>query len=653
MTIKTALWMCVLVLGWGGGVADSAAQEDAAKIEERRVGSLIYENIPPIPQEMRAGLRRYENARSALFQDWLDDGSMLILTRFAEGRQVHVVRRPGGARTQATFFDEPISGAAAQPGAERFVYGRDTGGDEYFQLYHAPVSGGQAAAITQPGTRNEAMVFSPDGALLAWSRLSPGDPNWDIMVMDLSRPGVPRVALEGDGAMQPLSISSDKRRMLIEKYVSSIESERWLLDLSSGKAQRLFPGEQVASYGGGEFTPDGDRVIVTTDAGADVQRLVELDLRNGKIRELVPGLRWDVEAFDLSPDGTLLAYAVNEDGYSTVEVRDLRRGGTLRPKGLPRGVLTGLKFSPDGNQIAISLTLSAAGGDVWTWRIADGAIQRWTESELGGLDAGTLVEPTLVHVPSFDGLQVPMFVYKPRAIQGKAPVIIKIHGGPESQARPAFNSTFQYWVNELGAAVLFPNVRGSKGYGRERLAMDNGMKREDAVRDIGAILDWVARQPDLDAERVVVHGASYGGYMVLASLMHYSDRLAGAVDIVGISNFITFLGNTEGYRRDLRRAEYGDERDPQMRAHFERISPRNHTQRMRKPLLVAQGANDPRVPRSESEEIVRELRSRGGDVWCLVAEDEGHGFRKKSNENALREVEALFLRSVFHLDRKQ
>ncbi|MFW5660770.1 MAG: alpha/beta hydrolase family protein [Oceanicaulis sp.] len=274
---------------------------------------------------------------------------------------------------------------------------------------------------------------------------------------------------------------------------------------------------------------------------------------------------------------------------------------------------------------------------------------RWTQSEVGGLDASSFVEPELITYESFDGLEIPGFYYRAEG-EGPRPVIIDIHGGPESQERPGFNTSIQYWVNELGVSVITPNVRGSSGYGKDYVAMDNGFNREDSVRDIGALLDWVAGQPELDSERVVVYGGSYGGYMVLASMTHYSDRLAGGINIVGISNFVTFLENTNGYRRDLRRAEYGDERDPEMRAHLEAISPANQAERITAPLFIIQGANDPRVPASEAEQILAAVRAEGGDPWYLLALDEGHGFAKKSNRDFQRQAETMFLTEVLNLD---
>ncbi|MDX1557231.1 MAG: alpha/beta fold hydrolase, partial [Xanthomonadales bacterium] len=276
-----------------------------------------------------------------------------------------------------------------------------------------------------------------------------------------------------------------------------------------------------------------------------------------------------------------------------------------------------------------------------------GPLTRWTFSEVGGLDTDRFISPELVRYPTFDTVgdqarQVPAFVYRPGG-EGPHPVIIYIHGGPETQYRPAFSSRFQMWLAELGAAVIAPNVRGSLGYGYEYLSLDNGFKREDAVRDIGALLDWIAQQPDLDPGRVAVLGGSYGGYMVLASAVHYSDRLSAAVDIVGISNFVTFLENTQDYRRDLRRMEYGDERDPEMRAFLQRISPLTNADQISIPMLIIQGENDPRVPASEASQIVEALRERDIPVWYIRALNEGHGFDRKENRDVQQQAEVMFL----------
>ncbi len=619
-----------------------------AQTERREVGTLVYDGISAIPDDLGARLQVYQNARSAGFQDWLPDGSMLISTRFGETSQVHRVQAPGGARTQLSFYDEPVAGVTVVPGTDRYAFTRDVGGAEYFQGFLTSVSEPGPVNYTQPETRNGGPTFSRDGRLALWNQVNPGDPDYDIMAMDPSDPASRRKVFDGEGAISPVDIAPDGRTALLARYISAQESQLWLLDIEAGQVRQLRPLDEPVSYRGGEFTADGRSIITVSDEGEEAGRLVEIALDTGEVAHLTESSRWGVERFDLSPDGRVLAWSVNEDGYSKVHVRDVRTRRALPQPALPAGVLTGLGFSPDSARVAIGLTTPTSSGDVWSWDVAGGELIRWTASEIGALDAGIFAEPELVRFPSFDGLEIPAFVYRPtNAPAGPRPVIIDIHGGPEGQSRPSFNTRTAQWNQELGATVIVPNVRGSSGYGKTWLSLDNGPLRQNSVQDIGALLDWVATQPDLDAERVVVYGGSYGGFMVLASMAAYADRLAGGVNIVGISNFITFLENTEGYRRDLRRAEYGDERDPEMRAIFEQISPLNLTDQMTSPLLVIQGANDPRVPRSEAEQIVSAVRGHDRPVWYLLAMDEGHGFRKKRNIDAQREVEILFLREVF------
>jgi dipeptidyl aminopeptidase/acylaminoacyl peptidase len=360
-------------------------------------------------------------------------------------------------------------------------------------------------------------------------------------------------------------------------------------------------------------------------------------------------IAWDIEGFTLADDGRHLAYVSNEDGISKLHVLSLPSHNEIRLPALPIGVIGGIAFSPDGKRLAFSLNSATSPSDVHVIDLAAATLARWTQSEVGGLAASTFVAPTLVRYPTFDKVDgkqrtIPAFYYKPSkpSKTGKYPVVINIHGGPEGQSQPTFSSNAQYLANELGVAMLVPNVRGSTGYGKTFLSLDNAAKREDSVKDIGALLDWIAKQPELDASRVGVIGGSYGGYMVLSSLMHYSDRIRAGVDVVGISHFGTFLKNTESYRRDLRRVEYGDERDPAMARVFEQISPLNHAVRITSPLFVAQGRNDPRVPWTEAEQIVKAVRGNGQPVWYLLYADEGHGFAKKGNSDWFGAATILF-----------
>ncbi|HEY8617085.1 S9 family peptidase [Phenylobacterium sp.] len=621
------------------------AQAPASAPAVREVGNIVYNGVPQTPPDLQARLAPYYNARGAAFEDWLPDGSILIATRFGNTTQIHRVARPGGARTQLTFFEEPVNEAKVLPGSSRYLYPRDVGGAEYYQAYIRDLDGGEVQ-LTAPNTRNQNFVFSKDGRLVAWSQVTPGDPNYDIVLADPANPGGRRVVHEGKGAMSPLAIAPDGRRILAQRYNAQSHVELFMLDVASGQLTPVGPTGRRIGYADAAFALGGAAVVALSDDGAEVARPVVFDLATGAVRDLEPGAKWGAERLDVAADGRTLAYAVNEEGYNKVVLRDIATGRELPGPKLPMGVLTGMKFSPDGRQLGLSLSTSTASDDVWTWDQASGQLTRWTESELGGIDRKTLVEPTLFRYPTFDKRTIPAFIYRPQGKSGKLPVIIQIHGGPEGQEQPYFSARRQSWVKELGAAVIIPNVRGSSGYGKTYLNLDNAEKREDSVKDIGALLDWVAKQPDLDASRVAVVGQSYGGYMVLAVAGHYNDRIAGAIDLYGISDWVTFLQNTEGYRRDLRRAEYGDERVPAMRKVFDRIAPIRMSDRMKKPMMVFQGANDPRVPKSESEQMVAKLRAQGTEVWYVVAKDEGHGIQKKANQEAVRATEVVFLRKV-------
>ncbi|MDX2237839.1 MAG: S9 family peptidase [Hyphomonadaceae bacterium] len=618
-----------------------ALAQDA--IQRTTRGALTLEQVPETPAPVRARLQQYVNARAASFQDWAPGGGVLIATRFGDTAQIHHVAQPLGARMQLTFFEEPVAGAEALPGGG-IVFTRDVGGNENFGGYLLDEARGRTHEFTEQGTRNLSFTISDDGARVAWARTYADRGDYDIFLADPREPASRRRILQGTGAIAPIDWSADGRLLLLGQTISIAKSRRFILDVATGALQELTPDLDVA-YAGGEFSPDGRALYLLSDEGSDHVRLVRLDRETGARTPLSPETAWSVESFDLSPDGRKIAYVVNEAGNSTLRLIDARTGRALPAPALPAGVISGVTFCDESARIGFTLNGATSPGDVYTYELRARRLTRWTQSEVGGLNPETFVAPRLIEWTSFDGLRITGFLYAPRT-PGPHPVVISIHGGPEAQFRPTFSSTIQYLVNELGIAVIAPNVRGSDGYGKAFLALDNAERREDSVRDIGALLDWIAEQDDLDAARTVVYGGSYGGYMVLASMTHYNDRLAGAVNIVGISNFVTFLENTSGYRRDLRRVEYGDERDPAMRETLLRISPLTNAARITKPLFVIHGANDPRVPVSEAEQLLRTVRANGGDAWYMLAANEGHGFRRRENQQAQREAETLFFQRV-------
>ena len=572
---------------------------------------------------------------------------MLILTRFGNTNQLHRVDMPMGDRTQLTFFDERVAGAAVRPGDKTILFARDVGGDENFGGYLLDPDTGRVTQFTQAGTRNQAFIWSDDGAQTAWAYVPQTEPNYDVFVREPAGNTARRV-LDGEGAIGPLDFSPDGRLLLLARRISVAESDLLVLDIASGTTAQVTPELDVA-YGDAEFMPDGRSLIALSDENSQFARLVRIDLATSARTVLTPDLNWSVEEFKLSHDGRTLAYSINEAGRSALHLMDLRTGRALAAPRLPPGIVSGLIFDRADNRLGFTLNSATAPGDAYSWDLRVRRLTRWTQSETGGIPASTFVDPELVSWLSFDGREISGFYYKPRTA-GPHPVVIQIHGGPESQFRPGFSSTIQYWVNELGVAVIAPNVRGSTGYGKDFMALDNAELREDSVRDIGALLDWIDARPDLDSDRVMVYGGSYGGYMALASMTHYNDRLAGGVDIIGIANFHTFLENTAGYRVDLRRVEYGDERDPATAAMLRRISPITNIRNVTKPMLVVMGYNDPRVPYTEGEQVTRAIRANGGEVWFMLGMNEGHGFQRRENQRAQREAETLFMRRVLRLN---
>ena len=637
--------LMVFLAAWLICLAPLHAEQAPERVQQ---GNLVMENIPEIPPQVRDRLRQYQNVRSASFSDFAPGGGMYILTRFGETSQIHHVAHPMGKRRQITFYDERTGGARVRPDESgQFMFTRDVGGDEFFQGFLFDPTRGTATQFTEAETRNQGLTWAPDGSQVAWSSATWEQPDYTIWIADPSDPASRRKLVQAEGATVPREWAPDGTQLLLGRYLSINETRLFLLDLESADLRQINPDYQVA-YGAARFSADGSELFVVSDADSEFRRILAINLESDAYR-VIAEHPWDIESMDLSPNGKLLAYTINAGGISEMHLLDLETGQTRTGPELPVGRIGGLRFSPDGELLGFSHSYAGSPGDAWTYAPASGELQRWTESEVGGLDTSRFRAPELIHYESFDGLEVPAFVHRPEG-SGPHPVIVSIHGGPESQARPGFSSTFQYWIHELGTAVVVPNVRGSSGYGNEYVNLDNVFLRENSVFDIGALLDWIAEQPELDADRVVVYGGSYGGYMVLASLMHYSDRLAGGINIVGISNFVTFLENTAGYRRDLRRAEYGDERDPEVREFLESISPSNNAERITAPLFIIQGANDPRVPASEAEQILEAVRAAGGDPWYLLALDEGHGFARQSNRDFQREAETLFLRHVLDLD---
>lgn len=600
--------------------------------------NLVAEGIPKIPASLADSVGRYSEFRTGTFASWHPTKrEMLIETRFGDTAQVHQVKFPGGARTQLTFFPDRIAGAAYQPvNGDSFVFLKDIGGGEFFQLFRYDLATGDITLLTDGKSRNTDPRWSYQGDRVAYGSTKRSGNDVDIWVVAASDPASARMVAQMEGGgWQVSDWSPDGKQLLVINFVSAAESYVWLVDVASGKKDLLTPKtSDTVSYGNARFGKDGKGVYMTSDANAEFQRLVYMDLANHNVKVLTPDLKWDVDELDLSKDGRWIAFISNEDGISVLHVLDTKSNKEVPVPKLPVGVTFGLEWRNNSREVAFSLSTASQPFDTYSVDVGSGKIERWTFSETGGLNTSGFAEPQLIHWKSWDNRSISGFLYKPPAkFAGKHPVMIEIHGGPEGQTRPDFLGRDNYYLNEMGIAIIYPNVRGSTGYGKTFQKLDNGFLREGSYKDINTLLDWIQTQPDLDAGKVLITGGSYGGFMTLAVATNYNDRICCSVDVVGPSNLVTFLEHTSGYRKDLRRVEYGDERDPKMHEFLESIAPANKAKNIAKPLFVIAGQNDPRVPASESAQMVEVVRKNGTPVWWLLGKDEGHGFAKKKNRD--------------------
>lgn len=653
-------------LPWLGGCAGVPTPPEAVYPPN---ANLKAQGIPPIPMSLVERVAPYTDFRGHRFVDWHPERREMLVAHRAAGAstlQLFRLTEPMGALEPLTFEPEPVVRALYAPDGRRIVFERGTGGNEAAQVFRLDPGVRQAVRLTDPAQRHSMI-----GWLRASGRLVCGSVPLDrsgagtrALVTTLSvidpqadpaDPAARRTLAElPGGGWFGIEVSPDDRQLLMLRYVSAAESELWLVDSTSGARRRVLPAEgdtrRAAVYAEG-FSPDGRAVWLRTTLDGEFLELRRLDLASGRLDSATRDVPWDVEDAAVSADGRTVAAVVNADGLGELRLFDATTLAARTPAGPPDGSAGRPAFHRRRPELAFGVNSARSPGTVWTLDTATGRFEAWTAPAAApGVDPGRFPRQQIVRWPSFDGRTISGVMTRPPArFGGRRPVIIDIHGGPEAQARPGFLGRDTYFVQELGIAYIEPNVRGSSGFGKTFLTLDNGRLREDSVKDIGALLDWIAQQPDLDPSRVVVTGGSYGGYMSLAVSVHYADRIAGAIDDVGISHFVTFLENTETYRRDLRRVEYGDERDPAMREFLHRISPLTNAHRIRKPLFVVQGRNDPRVPWTEAEQIVAQARANGSPVWYLLAENEGHGFARKENADFRFYAVVRFVETVLGL----
>jgi dipeptidyl aminopeptidase/acylaminoacyl peptidase len=613
----------VLAAGTAAVLLASAAPVPAATPPlHRESGDLVFDNIPPPDAALTARLSRYLESRGASVLDWLPDGRVLIAIRFGDTEQLHQVSAAMGAREQLTFYSDAVTVARAAPAGGGLVFLKDQDGDGNAQLYYRAADGAMRE-LTSGKFTHGSPVWAHDSRRVAFDGNDRDGVSFDVYIADVGTHTAPQLLVGGGktdakpDTWHPLDWSADDAKLLVERYVSVSESYLYVADATSGNLTPVDPKGRTAGIRAAKFSPDGHGVYELTDEAGEFMQVLYRDLVTHETRHLTPDdAGWDVEAFDVSADGRYLAYVQNQDGRSHLVLEDLTNRIETSPAGVPEGVISELRFDHSGDHVAFSVETAQSPRDVYVYDLRHDKLERWTRSEAGPIGERELVQPELVHFPTWDRVaghprMLSAYLYRPRNAPGSCPTVVLIHDGPEAQARPGWEPFVQLLVNELGYAVIEPNVRGSSGYGKSFLALDSGELREDAVRDIGSLLVWLGVQSGFDREHVAIMGTSYGGYMALAALVSYGERLSGGID-----------------------------------AFLDRISPFTNADRIKRPLLVVAGLNDPRVPASESDQLVWQVRSGGGEVWYLVAKHEGHGFTKKTDRDAYFETAAMFLQKL-------
>ena len=599
--------------------------------------NLIAENIPAIPKSLNEKIKKYSESRGANFTAIHPNGKELIMvTRFASTNQLHHLSKPLGNRKQITFFDEPVNSADYEPTkGEYLVYSKDIGGNEFGQLFRLDLKTMQSTLLTDGGrSQNGGMRWKKDGSGFYFSSTKRNGGDRDIYFMNPLKPQETQLILEVKGGGWGISdISEDGKKLLVGEYVSANESHLYLLDTETKKLTSITDrNEKQIVQGGAKFGKNPDEIWYVTDRDNEFNRLAIFNLKTKKINYFTTDIPWEVSNYTLSKDQSKLVFETNESGLNKLYLMDTSSKKYSEIKGLPIGLINNIDFTEDGKSLFFSQSTYDSSSDIYRLDLASKNIERWTDSEQGEMAKSEMAQPKLIEWTSFDNMKISGFYYPAsKKFTGKRPVLINIHGGPEGQSMASSLGSGNYYTNEMGVAIIYPNVRGSSGFGKTYIASDNGFNRMNSVKDISALLDWIAKQPELDKDRIMIMGGSYGGFMTLATAYEYADRIKCSVDIVGISDFNTFLKNTEEYRRDLRRVEYGDERDPKMSAFFTKIAPLNNTDKIKKPMFIIQGTNDPRVPVTEATQMRDKLKAQGNTVWYLEAKNEGHGFRKKEN----------------------
>lgn len=604
--------------------------------------------VPPIPDSLPRELAPYSSVYGLPLAGWDFEKREILLKGISNSTWVSRVTSPGAKALPTMIYirESGIYDVYFQPQGKYLAYTRDTGGNETFQLYLYQIGRLQSTMLSDGKSRNTEPVWSNAGDKIVYSSTPIGDLGVNLRLIDPFNPTSDHLIAKSPGTyFKAYDWSPDDKQIVFCDFSSNSTSTLWVIDASSGNKTLVSPkSDQPEYYDYPQFSKDGKGIYVVTDHDSDMRRIAYVDLTTRKFSYLPSSPKWDVDEFQLSPNGKTMAYVTNEEGISRLYLFDMSANKDLSTAEVPNGIISGLKWNENSTDLAFNLKSARTVNDVYSVNAETGKVELWAKSNTNGVDTDSFSFPELIHWTTFDKRSISGFLYRPPSkFKGKRPVIIDIHGGPDEQYRPVFGYEDNYFINELGIVKIFPNVRGSSGYGKGFLALDNGTRREDAVKDIGSLLDWIKAQPELDADRVMVEGASYGGYLALSTAYVYSDRIRGAISESGITDLARVVATTEGWRRELQRSEFGDERDPKMKEFLERIAPLNNAQKIRKPLLIIHGQNDPRVPVAEASMLVAATKDRI-PVWYILAKNEGHGLVQQDNRNYRLFASILFVK---------
>src|SRR6266542_428125 len=596
----------VVLLALLSSVSQASAQQDVIS-PGRNIEAV---GVPPVPASLARDLSPYSSVYGLPLAGWDFEKHEILLKGISNTTWISRVSSPG-AKALPTLIYIPSNGiydVYFQPQGKYLAYTRDTGGNETFQLYLYQIGRVQSTMLSDGKSRNTEPVWSNAGDRIVYSSTPIGDSGVNLRLIDPFKPDSDRLIAKSSGSyFKAYDWSPDDKQIVFCDFTSNTASTLWLLDAATGNKTLLSPkSDSPELYDYPQFSKDGKGVYVLTDHDSDMRRVAYIDLMTHRVSYVASSSKWDVDEFQLAPDGKTLAYITNEDGISRLHLLEIAAGKERATPQLPVGVISDLKWNKKSTDLAFNFKSPRTPNDVYSVNVETGRVELWSKGGANGVDTETFSSPELIHCPT---------------------------SGYEDN----------YFLDALGVAKIYPNVRGSSGYGKAFLALDNGFRREDAVKDMGALLDWIKAQPDLDADRVLVQGVSYGGYLALTTAYAYPDRIRGAISESGITDLASFVEHTEGWRRGLQRSEFGDERDPKVREFLERVAPLNNAQNIKKPLLIIHGQNDPRVPVAEANALVAATKDRI-PVWYILAKDEGHGLVQRSNRNYRLYASILFVK---------